>query len=81
MKYLSDCCKAEAIIRNNDVSLCSECHEECETLERWDIGQTPTQKNFSFIHHSLFDADLVETSPFGKILRAEILIGSLVNQY
>jgi len=81
MKYISECCKAETIIRNNDIGLCSKCHEECDVLEIWDLSQTPTQKNLSEILAITFDGDAMMGNFFGQSLREHTLIGLLVNQY
>jgi len=81
MKYLSECHRAEAIIRNNDISLCSKCREECDVIEEWDLSQTPTQKNLSEILSITFDADAMIGNFFGQSLREHTLIGQLVTQY
>jgi hypothetical protein len=81
MKYLSDCCKAEAIIRNNDISLCSKCHEECDALERVELKQTGEQKNASFTLDILFDADLMLTSSLSPLLRENVLMNAFITLY
>jgi len=82
MKYISECCKAEAIIRNNDTSLCSKCHEECDVLDRKEFKQTYAQKIFSSIYANLYNADsFIKLQPVSDIYRKNIKIEDLVTQY
>ena len=82
MKYLSECCKAEAIIRNNDCSLCSKCREECDVLEMAEYKQTSFQKTFSAMYANLFNADsFIKLSPVSDIYRANIKIEDLMTIY
>jgi hypothetical protein len=82
MKYISECCKAEAIIRNNDISLCSKCREECDVLDRVELKQTEEQKNFSFMIAGLFDADAyLKLQPISDLYRSNIKLESLITIY
>lgn len=81
MKYLSQCCKAEVIIRNNDINLCSKCHEGCDVIERWDISQNKAQELTCFMFQILFDADAFQLSGLAKSLREQTKIGDLITLY
>ena len=81
MKYLSECCKVEAIIRNNDIALCPKCGEECDVLERWNLSQTLTQKCLSEILQVTFSADDMIGNYFGQELRKNTPVNQLLTFY